>query len=535
MAATKTVPQLPQSNNSLTPRHGVVTLFGYGIQVRVDRGHLLIEDGIGPERYRYRLPRVGHGLRRLVIIGSDGFVTLEALRTLSDMGAALVMLDRRGKVLAVTGPVASSDAKLRRAQALALINGTALKISKELISQKLTGQELLLRDMLHDSATAHAIAQFRDELPNAESIERVRLVEAQAARCYWQAWSSLPVHWPRADERRVPELWKRFGSRISPLTHSPRLAASPPNALLNLLYALLESESRLSAAAMGLDPGIGVLHVDTPNRDSLACDLMEVCRPRVDAFVLNWLQNEPLRKSDFWEDRNGNCRLVSGLATKLAQTSHTWSKFVAPVAEYVAQVLWASISKRASTVARQRIATRLTQQNRREVKGSDVPMVKAPKPERVCRGCGKELQRDSEHCKKCDLQIATQRLVEVSRVGRIAGHTPEAIAKEAATHRRQAQARAAWNPADQPAWLTDHVFSEKIQPVIAKASATVIAKRIGVSRWYAGAKYGEATARIRGIGKPLQNSLAFPRMPVNSACCPAWGEHKVGEPMASLF
>jgi hypothetical protein len=32
---------------------------------------------------------------------------------------------------------------------------------------------------------------------------------------------------------------------------SPRLAASPPNALLNFLYGILESEARLSAAAMG--------------------------------------------------------------------------------------------------------------------------------------------------------------------------------------------------------------------------------------------------------------------------------------------
>ena len=30
---------------------------------------------------------------------------------------------------------------------------------------------------------------------------------------------------------------------------SPRLAASPPNALLNFLYGILESEARLSAAA----------------------------------------------------------------------------------------------------------------------------------------------------------------------------------------------------------------------------------------------------------------------------------------------
>lgn len=44
MAADKTVPQLPLSYNSpvelFIPRHGVVTLYGYGIQVRLDRGHL---------------------------------------------------------------------------------------------------------------------------------------------------------------------------------------------------------------------------------------------------------------------------------------------------------------------------------------------------------------------------------------------------------------------------------------------------------------------------------------------------------------
>ncbi|MGA7566115.1 MAG: hypothetical protein WBW53_08575 [Terriglobales bacterium] len=76
--------------------------------------------------------------------------------------------------------------------------------------------------------------------------------------------------------------------------------------------------------------------------------------------------------------------------------------------------------------------------------------------------------------------------MEVARAVRVAGHTPEAIVKEAATHRKHAQARAAWNPAKQPAWLTEQVFSEKIQPALAQASATAIAKRIGILRWYAG-------------------------------------------------
>jgi hypothetical protein len=38
----------------------------------------------------------------------------------------------------------------------------------------------------------------------------------------------------------------------------------------------------------------------------------------------------------------------------------------------------------------------------------------------------------------------------------------------------------------QPEWLTEVVFSEKVQPALAHVSATTIAKQIGVSRWYAG-------------------------------------------------
>jgi CRISPR-associated protein Cas1 len=503
MAASHTLP-----HSQVIRKSGVLVLNGFGIRVQVNAGHLLLHDGIADERRTIRLPRVNHGLKRLVMIGSDGFVTLEALRWLADQGAAFVMLDRRGTVIAITGPVSSSDAKLRRAQALALGNGTALTISKELISQKLAGQELLIRDMLHDSATANAIARFREELPSVKSIESVRLIESQAARAYWQAWSDVPIRWPRKDEPRVPAHWKLFGSRISPLTRSPRLAANPPNALLNLLYSVLESESTLAASAMSLLPEIGLLHTDTASRNSLSCDLMEVCRPKVDAFVLNWLQSEPLCKADFWEDRNGNCRLVSALAIKLAQTSHTWSKFVAPVAEYVAQALWASISRSLSTVARHRIATRLTQQNKREVRGSEVPGVKEPRPEHVCSGCGKTIETRSAHCADCAVGGATEQLVSAAKLGRIAARSPEARAKHVASRRRHALACSEWDPSKQPAWLTEQVFSEKIQPLLANIPTAAIRSRLGVSRWYAGRiregyrphpRHWEALARLVGI------------------------------------
>ena len=85
--------------------------------------------------------------------------------------------------------------------------------------------------------------------------------------------------------------------------------------MLNYMYALLESEARLAAACAGTRPGIGFLHVDTDARDSLACDLMEVGRPRVDAFLLDWIIKQPLRREWFFEQRDGSCRLMASFAT----------------------------------------------------------------------------------------------------------------------------------------------------------------------------------------------------------------------------
>jgi hypothetical protein len=69
---------------------------------------------------------------------------------------------------------------------------------------------------------------------------------------------------------------------------------------------------------------------------SLACDIMEPIRAKCDAFVLHWLQSEPLRRSDFWEDRNGNCRLASPLAIKVCETSDTWRRL--PLGDSTARV-----------------------------------------------------------------------------------------------------------------------------------------------------------------------------------------------------
>jgi CRISPR-associated endonuclease Cas1 len=483
MAASRTVYQRSQSDNSLTLRHGVVTLSGYGIRVTVDRGHLLLEDGNGSVRGTIRLPRVRHGLKRLVIIGSDGFVSLAALRWLADQQAAFIMLERDGKVLAVTGPVRPSDARLRRAQGIAVQSGTALNIARELIDQKLAGQEQVARYKLHASEIADAICRWRGELPNASTPARILHIEGRAANSYWSAWRQLSINFPKKDEQRLPDHWRVFGTRFSPLTGSPRLAVNPPNAILNYLYAILESESRIAVSAVGLDPGLGVLHVDTPNRDSLALDVMEAVRPSVDAYLLEWLTKERLRREWFFEQYNGNCRLMGSFAAFLSETAPAWGRTVGVFAEMVAQRLWDST--RRSNRDRP-FPTRLTQKRRSEGRGNEF-VFKSPRarrPEKICPGCGVTTSR-GQLCMECWHGISRSNLIELAKVGRIAALNPESRKKHANTQRRHQAAKRAWLDSPRSSWPTEKSYAEEIQPRLSGIAISRLSAAMGVSESYA--------------------------------------------------
>ena len=494
MAASHNLSQSGYSGNSSLNGSGVLTLYGFGIRVRVRSGHLEIEDGCGPERRRFRFARVSNGLKRLVLVSSDGFITLEALNWLSAQDVAFSMLQRDGKVLCVTGPVRSSEARLRRAQALAGQSQVGVEIARELIDQKLAGQERVAREKLLSDGTGDIISRHRAELPNAETLERIRLIEAQAAGVYWSLWRNLPVSFPKKDEFRIPEHWKTFGARVSPLTMSPRVAVTPANGMLNFLYSLLACESRLAAASLGLDPGLGVLHLDTAARDSLAYDLMEPIRPTVDAFLLDWITRDLLKREWFTERPDGNCRLTRSLAARLSETAPMWGRAVAPVAEWLAQKLWKS--PRRNFVGGQHFPTRLTQNRKRSAQGGppQPATIRLPRRQNLCRECGKPIDPENNRCGNCRIEEATKRMPDVARVGRFTAHGSQAQAKRRTTQLRHGKASRAWNPSSQPAWLTEQFYSEKIQPLLAQLSGTAIARAIGMSLPYG--------SRIRGGRRP---------------------------------
>lgn len=463
-----------------SPHHGVMTLFGYGIQVRVDRGHLLVEDGIGEDRRKIRLPRVNHGLKRLICIGADGFISLAALQWLAAQDASFVMLERDGSVLATTGPVRPSDAKLRRAQALAHVSGAALRVTRELIRQKLAGQESVARNKLFDTTTADTIARFSAELPRAEQIASIRLIEAQAALAYWSAWCTLPITFPKNDIARTPAHWMSFGARVSPLTGSPRLSVNPPNAMLNYLYAVLESEARLAVAALGLDPGLGVLHVDSGNRDSLALDVLEPVRAHVDSYLLDWVTRQPLRRQWFFEQRDGNCRLMGPFAVRLSETAAMWGRAVAPVAEWVAQALWNS--HQTSSGAVQHLPTRLTHRRRSEGRGNDfiAQTTAAPRHVRICEICGAEGIRN-RYCRSCAVEASRENMAQVALVGHSRPKTQrvkDRISKHISDH---AVANTWWEPKSLPSWLTEECYVRRIQPLLRGKKVREIAEAMQVT------------------------------------------------------
>jgi CRISPR-associated protein Cas1 len=169
-------------------RAGVYVADGYGLRIAVDKRHLVIRDGIGRERREARFARVGHGLRRLVIFGHSGTVSLDALRWLDRLGVSFAHLDQDGWLLAASTQPGLDDARLRRAQALAAGTDVGLGLTVDLLDAKLAGQANVARSHLRRVDVWAEIEDLRTKLRAVDDIGRAREIEATAAATYFGAW-----------------------------------------------------------------------------------------------------------------------------------------------------------------------------------------------------------------------------------------------------------------------------------------------------------------------------------------------------------
>jgi CRISPR-associated endonuclease Cas1 len=478
-------------------RLGICLLDGYGVKVSVERGQLVVRDGIGRTRREGRFARATCDIRRLVVIGHTGFVTLDAIRWLHDVGAVLLHLDPDGRELISSAGLGLDEPRLRRAQAAAYGTELGTKIGRDLLRQKLLGQ-LRVADRLGATEAIVELHRATEALTNASTPAELMVPEAAGAQAYWRAWAPVELRWARADSPRVPDYWRDFGGRASSLTGNPRQAANPANAMLNYLYSLLEAAARLSCLAIGLDPGLGWLHSDLRARDSAALDVMEAARPDIDEWLYEFLMVRTFRRTDFVETRQGQCRILAPLAHELAATLPTWERRLAPIVEGVARAI---ANGRDSRV--RRLPTLLTSANRsagRDAQRVGAARKRAPLPsiKRMCRTCGEDAPTSARDF--CDLclpdRITEQRVaareaaVDALARARVDGtdrsHGGSAAAsrgRKVADARRQA---AVWRQSNRPL-PDDEVFRRDILPVVRRMSARRLGELTGLSRPYCSA------------------------------------------------
>jgi hypothetical protein len=307
------------------------------------------------------------------------------------------------------------------------------------------------------------------------------------------------IHFAKRDQAKVPEHWKSFGTRSSPVSGATRNAGNPINALLNYLYAILETEVRLAVLTMGLDPGMGILHADLKSRDSFVFDVIEPLRQVVDGYLLTMLEERTFTMREFFETRQGVCRLMPPLPQALAEMSPKLAKLVAPVVEQVVQRL----TKGQGTAARPlTVPTLLTQSNRsagRERVRTSAKREEMPQKLETpggCRECGVILEdRSRQYCDACLPEYREPQTVSFSDSGRAklkelraAGVDPsqtgDAAQKRRSTMQQRRREEREWDAAHRDTEINETVFTHEILPQLQALTLSTLEAATGLSQQY---------------------------------------------------
>lgn len=118
----------------------------------------------------------------------------------------------------------------------------------------------------------------------SSSIASVRGFEGAAAAAYFQGLRAcFPPSLEFTARRRRPP-------------------PDPVNACLSLGYTLLHADAVAVCHGAGLDPMLGLFHEPSFGRESLAADVIESLRPRIDEWVWGMFRERKLTRSAFHDD-----------------------------------------------------------------------------------------------------------------------------------------------------------------------------------------------------------------------------------------
>jgi hypothetical protein len=218
-----------------------------------------------------------------------------------------------------------------------------------------------------------------------------------------------------------------------------------------------------------------------------------------DGYLLTMLEERTFSAKEFFETRQGVCRLMPPLSQVLAEMAPRLAKAAAPVVEQVAQRLTKGQGTSRQPVT---VPTLLTQSNRSAGRDALRPSAKrTPRPQKLeapagCRECGVMLDdRSRQYCDDClpeyrEAQAASYaeagraKLREMRASGIDPSQTGEAATKRRDTMKQRRREEAKWDEAHPDVEVDEEVFRSEILPGLQGVPLSTLAAATGLSQQY---------------------------------------------------
>lgn len=250
---------------------GTLYLDRQDIELRREGRHLCLYEGGS------RSATIPLNVVERVVVRGQATLSTGVLGLLAEEGVGLLVLSgRQGRTAAILHGNAHGDTARRIAQYRWHHDDEyRLHWARRLVALKLKAQARLLRSALHvrpdcRKPLTDGIGRIDRALANIEDaprLERLQGIEGAAAAAYFAGFTQL------------------FPANLEFTGRNRRPPKDPVNAALSLAYTLLHFEAVNACHAAGLDPYVGFYHEPAYYRESLAADLIEPLRPRVDRWV----------------------------------------------------------------------------------------------------------------------------------------------------------------------------------------------------------------------------------------------------------